>query len=122
MDIESRLKQIKIENFIYIIYFGIIVLSLYSNKLEKKYLIYKDENAKVKYRNILIIIFIIAVIVYIYYFYDAYKSSKHISSNRDVNKFNQLSFIASTLVLISGLIFLYIAYSDKDLNVELAFS
>ena len=122
MDIESRLKQIKIENYIYIIYFGIIVLSLYSNKLEKKYLIYKDENAKVKYRNILIIIFIIAVIVYIYYFYDAYKSSKDISSNRDVNKFNQLSFIASTLVLISGLLFLYIAYSDKDLNVELAFS
>ena len=122
MDINSRLKKIDIENFIFIVYFGIILLSLYSNSLEKKYLIYKDENAKVKYRNILIIIFIIAVIVYKYYFYDAYKSSKDISSNRDVNKFNQLSFIASTLVLISGLIFLYIAYSDKDLNVELAFS
>lgn len=122
MDINSRLKKIDIENFIFIVYFGIILLSLYSNSLEKKYLIYKDENAKVKYRNILILIFIIAVIVYIYYFYDSYKSSKEISSNVDVNKFNQLSFIASTLVLISGLIFLYIAYSDKDLNVELAFS
>ena len=121
MDINSRLKKIDIENFIFIVYFGIILLSLYSNSLEKKYLIYKDENAKNRYRNILILIFIIAVIVYIYYFYDAYKSSKEISSNVDVNKFNQLSFIASTLVLISGLIFLYIAYSDKDLNVELAF-
>ena len=122
MDISSRLKQIKIENFIFIIYFGIILLSLYTNKIEKKYLIYRDENDKVKYRRLLILIFVIAVIVYAYYFYDSYKSVNEVSQNSEVNRFNRLSFIASTLVLISGLIFLYIAYSDKDLNVELAFS
>ena len=122
MNIKSRLKQIKIENFIYIIYFGIIFLGLYSNRIEKKYLIYKDEKDKERYRQILILIFIIAVLVYIYYFYDAYKSAKEYNSNEEVNNFNRLSFIASTLVLISGFIFLYIAYSDKDINVELAFS
>lgn len=122
MDINSRLKQIKIENFIFIIYFGIILLSLYSNRIEKKYLIYKDERDKERYRQLLILIFVIAVIVYIYYFYDAHKSSKEISINPEVNNFNKLSLIASTLVLISGLIFLYIAYSDKDINIELAFS
>ena len=119
MDISSRLKQIKIENFIFIIYFGIILLSLYSNKIEKRYLIYRDENDKIKYRRLLILIFAIAVIVY---FYDSYKSVNEVSENSEVNRFNRLSFVASTLVLISGLIFLYIAYSDKDLNVELAFS
>ena len=122
MEISSRLKQIKIENIIFIIYFGIILLSLYSNKIEKKYLIYRDENDKIKYRRLLILIFVIAVIVYAYCFYDSYKSVNEESQNSEVNRFNRLSFIASTLVLISGLIFLYIAYSDKNLNVELAFS
>ena len=33
-----------------------------------------------------------------------------------------LSLIASSLILISGLIFLYIAINDEELNVELAFN
>lgn len=35
MDIEERIKQIDIENKIWMIYIGIIILSWYSNKLEK---------------------------------------------------------------------------------------
>lgn len=122
MDINNRLKQIKIENYIYVIYIGIIILSFYANHLEKQYLIYNDEEAKKKYRNILILIFLIAVLVYIYYTHDSYQGVKEPSSNAEIQKFNNLSFLASTLVLISGFIFLYIAYNDKDINVELAFS
>ena len=122
MEIENRLKQIKIENFIFIIYLGIIGLSFYANKLEKEYLITNNNKAKDKYRNIMILIFSIAVLVYLYYAYDSYKSNKEISNNPEINKFNDLALLASALVLISGLIFLYIAYSDKDLNVELAFN
>ena len=33
-----------------------------------------------------------------------------------------LSFIGSLLIFISGIIFLYIAYSDEELNVEIAFN
>ncbi len=122
MNIESRLKQIKIENFIFIIYLGIIALSFYANKLEKEYLIHNNKEAKEKYRHILITIFSIALLVYIYYAYDSYKSSKIKYQSQEINEFNNLSLLASTLVLISGLIFLYIAYSDKNLNVELAFN
>lgn len=122
MELENRLKQIKRENFIFIIYIGIIILSFYANKLEKEYLIFKNEQAKQKYRNILITIFTVAVLVYIYYAYDSYQSIKEPSKNQEIQNFNNLSFLASSLVLISGLIFLYIAYNDKDINVELAFS
>ena len=122
MDLKNRLKQIKIENYIYIIYIGIIILSFYANKLEKEYLIYKNEQAKQKDRNILITIFVIAILVYIYYTLDSYQGIKEPSENPEIQKFNNLSFLASSLVLISGLIFLYIAYNDKDINVELAFS
>ena len=37
MDVLKRLKEIKNENIIWIIYIGIIALSYYSNYLEKNY-------------------------------------------------------------------------------------
>ena len=122
MKLEDRLKQINIENYIFYIYFGIIILSLYANKLEKKYLIYKDNQSKEKYRHIMILIFTIAICVYLYYTYDSYTGLKDDNYSNEIKKYNNLSFFASSLVLISGLIFLYIAYNDKDLNVELAFN
>ena len=42
----SRLKDIKVENYIWIIYIGIIVLSWYANSKEKDFIINKNENSK----------------------------------------------------------------------------
>ena len=123
-DINKRLKELDIEDFIWIIYIGIIALSFYSNSLERKYFLYNDDTFKEKYRNILIIIFLILVIVYIYFLKDAWDSIKSLKVNDSEEKKNltYLSFIASFLIAISGVVFLYIAFKDKDLNVELAFN
>ena len=43
-------------------------------------------------------------------------------NTKEKQKFTTLSFIASSLVLISGIIFLYISIEDKNLDVELAFN
>ena len=42
----DRLKDIKTENFIWIIYIGIIVLSWYANSKEEKFILYDDEIRK----------------------------------------------------------------------------
>ena len=122
--LNDKLKEIDIENNIWIIYIGIIILSWYSNSLEKKYFISNDILAKEKYRKIIILIFSILVIVYIYFFKgsldDIYELKKTDSANKV--KLTQLSAIGSLLIVISGLIFLYIAYTDQDLNVEIAFN
>lgn len=39
----DRLKDIKIENFIWIIYIGIIILSWYVNSKEKNFILFNDE-------------------------------------------------------------------------------
>ena len=72
----------------------------------------------------MITIFSILIIVYLYFLYDSFKSFKNINPNDycDKNKLINLSFIASFLIFISGLIFLYIAIKDEELNVELAFN
>ena len=123
-ELNEKLKQIKIENFIWLIYIGIIFLSWYSNSLEKRYYIYNDLDSKEKYRKILILIFSILVIVYIYFLNDAYKGVKSINpfDKKEKNNLIILSYIASLFIFISGIIFLYIAYKDEDLNVELAFN
>lgn len=123
-EIKDRLKDIKIENFIWIIYIGIIILSYYSNSLEKEYILYNNLNSKEEYRKIIIIIFSILVIVYLYFFISSYNDIKYIDLNNLSEKdyLLLLSFIGSLLILISGIIFLYIAYKDKDINVELAFN
>lgn len=122
--LNEKLKELKIEDFIWFVYIGIIILSWYSNSLERKYFIFNDQISKEKYRKIIIIIFSILVIVYFYFLSDSYKSLK--SLNQFDSKKKQdlvyLSFIASLLIAISGLIFLYIALEDEDLNVELAFN
>ncbi|MBQ8891553.1 MAG: hypothetical protein IJ068_01665 [Bacilli bacterium] len=123
-EIEDKLKDIKIEEFVWIIYIGIIIYSFYSNYLERKYYLTGDILSKEKYRKTLIIIFSILLIVYFYFLHDSYESVLNLTSNDSDNKqkFTYLSFIGSLLIFISGVIFLYIAYNDEQIDVELAFN
>jgi len=122
-EIENRLKDIKIEELIWIIYLGIIFLSFYSNNLEKDYFVNNNEEAKEKYRKIMILIFSILVIVYLFFFKDSYDDIKKINNcDEDKRKKVIISFIASTLILISGILFLYLSINDENLDVELAFN
>lgn len=123
-ELEEKLKQLKIEDFIWLIYIFIIFLSWYSNSLEKKYFVFNDNNAKEKYQTIMKFIFLILIFVYLYFFNDSFSDYINLK-NTDSEKKKRLvtlSMIASLLILISGFIFLYIAYEDNDLNVELAFN
>ena len=121
---EEILKQIDIENLIWIIYLGIIFLCFISNDYEKMYYTTNDESAKNMYRLLNIFIFSIVFLVYIYYFLGAYQAFINLKyiDNDNAKLFNTLNFIASILVVIAGGIFLFIALCDDELTTEIAFS
>lgn len=123
-EINNKLKQIKIEDYIWIIYLGIIILSFYSNGLETDYYLNNNAISKEKYRQSLIIIFSILVVVYLYFLKSSVADVNNLKpcDTPEKKRFVTLSFMASLLIAISGFIFLYIALNDKDLNVELAFN
>ncbi len=123
-DLERKLKQLDIEDFIWIIYIFIILASWFANSLERDYFITNNKESKKEYQNIMIFIFSILVIVYFYFLSDSYNDIKSFkSTDFPKSKFlNILSFIGSLLIAISGLIYLYIAINDDELNVELAFN
>ena len=123
-EVKKRLKTLKIEDIIWLIYIGIIIASWYSNNLERDYFINRNNQSKEKYRKIIITIFIILIICYLYFLNDSYQDIKNLKNNQTTTKKNlvYLSFIGSLLVTISGFIFLYIAIKDEKLDIEIAFN
>lgn len=123
-DLSKKIKQLKVEDYIWIIYIGIIFMSWFSNDLERKYFLYNDINSRDKYRKIMIFIFIILTIIYIYFLKDSLDDVMKLKSTDSgrVKELTILSFVGSLLIVISGLIFLYIVVMDKELNVEIAFN
>lgn len=120
----DRLEDIKIENFVWLIYIGIILLSYYANYKEKNFILYGDERSRREYQNLLILIFTILLFIYYYFAKDSYDDLKALTpfdSNKKVY-LHSASFIGSLLILISGIIFLGIAILDKEIDVELAFN
>lgn len=120
----DRLEDIKIENFVWIIYIGIIILSWYANSKETKFILYNDEKAKKEYQNLMILIFTILVIIYAYFTKDSYDDLMNLNeSDTEKKKILHLaSFIGSFLVLISGFIFLGIVIVDDEIDTEIAFN
>lgn len=123
-EIKNKLNFITIEDYIWIIYLGIIFMSWYSNSLERDYYLHNNLKSKKKYQDIMIGIFTILLIIYLFFLYSAYQDYKNLkpTDSKHKKEFVTMSFIASILLVISGIIFLYIAIKDNELYVELAFN
>lgn len=123
-ELYEKLKQLRIEEIIWIVYIGIIIMSFYSNYLEKKYFIYNDLKSRENYRKMLILIFSILIVVYIYFLktsVDDVRNLKPTDSDKK-KRLTYLSLIGSLFIAASGAIFLYIAIMDQDIDVEIAFN
>lgn len=123
-ELNDKLKELKAEEIVWIIYIGIIILSFYSNDLERKYFINNDLESKKKYTDLMIIIFTVLLIVYMYFAKSSLDDIRNLKQNDSMEKkrLTYLSFVGSFLILISGIIFLYIAFQNENLDVELAFN
>ena len=123
-ELNNKLKELKAEEFVWIIYIGIIILSFYSNDLERKYFINNDLESKKKYTDLMIIIFTVLLIIYMYFAKSSLDDVRNLKQNDSMDKkrLTYLSFVGSFLILISGIIFLYIAFQNENLDVELAFN
>ena len=123
-ELNKKLKQITIEDYIWIIYLGIIFLSWYGNSYERRYYINKDLSSKTKYQNITILIFSVLIIVYLYFLKSSINDIKNIKPNYSKKKKDliYLSFLGSLFVALSGAIFLFIALTNNNLDVEIAFN
>ena len=119
-NIIETLKRINIEDYIWIIYLFLVGYNLYSNYLEKKFLISKDKYLYNKFHSINTTVSFIALIIFIYFLIIAYEdlNKLNINSKEDENKFKTLTFIASLLFVIGSAISLYVVAKSPDLDNE----
>lgn len=115
MDSET-LNEVRIEDYIWIVYIFLAVFALISNYYEKEYLkkhTKKDENI---FRTINTEIFIVTFIIYLYFAYINFKHIKRLdphSSPKQIFLANA-GLIAALLFLIGGAISLYISIIGED--------
>lgn len=123
-ELENKLRELKIEDNIWVIYIGIIFASWYANHLERNYFLYNDTESKKMYRKIMIGIFTILIVIYYYFVKDSVEDIKNIkpTDSEQKKELLTLSLVGSLLIITSGIIFLYIAIKDEDIEVELAFN
>jgi len=123
-ELKEKLDELKTEDYIWLLYIGIIIISWYSNNVERKYFITGDLKSKEKYQRLMVLIFTILLVVYFYFTKSSYDDILKLkqSDSKSKKDLTYLSFLGSFLVLISDIIFLYIAFKDENLDVELAFN
>lgn len=123
-ELKEKLDELKTEDYVWLLYIGIIIISWYSNNVERKYFITGDLKSKEKYQRLMVLIFTILLVVYFYFTKSSYDDILKLkqSDSKSKKDLTYLSFLGSFLILISSIIFLYIALKDENLDVELAFN
>lgn len=116
MDINARLKKLRNEDIIWIIYFFISAFAILSNHLDRVFIETKDINAYHKEKGINITIFIIAFFIYLYFVLSITKDLGHMEQNFNDEKYRHtfLQLIAALLFLIGGIIYLYLEITTND--------
>ncbi len=115
-DVEKKLKRLKNEDIIWIVYFFIVVFALYSNKLDRDYLLKKDKDAYKREKSINITIFFIAFFIYLYFLLLLTEDLGNMEKNFDDPNYRStfIQLIAAILFLIGGAIYLINEITRKD--------
>lgn len=116
MNINSLYKELKLlkqEDYIWIIYFFVVIFALISNYFEKEYLLKNKINDKKIYKSINLILFIVTFFVYLYFVLISIDELKSKDENYLINFFN---VIGAILFLIAAFIYVVTGYIDYNTN------
>lgn len=119
----DTLNEIRVEDYIWIIYIFLAIFAIISNHYEREYELKHQKSDKQTFRKINTTIFIIVFIIYIYFVAINYKHIKKLDRNSSLTEIllANAGFIAAILFLIAGLISLFISFFDTEEDIFLNF-
>lgn len=121
-DVMRKLRLLKEEDFIWLIYFFIITYALISNKFEKDFLINKNRASLNTAQHINTTVLIIAFFIYLYFVIvtiENFDLLKQKGSNKEVRVAME-TLIANILFLVAGAISLYANYDSSTTRTDIA--
>ena len=110
-DINETLNELKIEDYVWIIYIFLAIFALISNYYEKNYTVTKNKDARKNFRTINTTIFIITFFIYLYFVLLNYKEIKKLGANASPKR---VFWANAVLFLIAGIISLLISIFGED--------
>lgn len=118
----KKYKNLKIEDFIWGIYFLILIGNLYSNRLQEDNYTHKKYTKPKDISKINITILTTVFLIYVYFCYRSYNDLKDSYQTENSTKINlnSLTFLASLLFLIGGAIFVYVeanSIGDDEIGI-----
>jgi len=114
----EKLQEINKENILIYIYFILLFIYLYANKVEINYIMYQKKEDKEEYRLLLYLVFGVTFIISLYNTVESINNLK-INKPIEVLRLEKNSILANILIVIATGIYLYIIYKDEDINLEL---
>ena len=121
-NILKNLKELEIEDLIWIITLFTASFAIVSNKLERDYLFTCDSTKQKKFKTINITLLSIAFFIYLYFVLLAYSRIKMNNPNTSFKqmRIREANFIAAILVLLATLIYLVTSIlSDDNTDIDL---
>ena len=106
----TRLKELQIDELIWIIFITISIINIIGDEFEKKYCLTKEQNNLNISKNIFTFTLFASLLIYGYILYTRYKKYQN-DINNNLNK-NRL--FASILVVVASIINLYCQLKDRQ--------
>ena len=121
MNIGIKLQRISEENFIWVVYFFIIIAALLSNAYEKYFLETGDYRKQKIFKTLNITIFCVAFFIYLYFVLISYENVQELreSSNKKEVTSTHVQLIASLLFLVAGGLALYAELNREDPDTDI---
>lgn len=120
--IYRQLKQLKEEDFIWLIYFFIVIFALIANRFEENYLLTKNTYSKKKTQKITTTILMTAFFIYLYFTLISFDNLEYLKRN-STKKEVKVAFerlIANILFLVGGAFAIYADYDSNTTNIDIA--
>lgn len=121
MNIGVKLQRISEENFIWIVYFFIVIAALLSNAYEAYFLKTGDYRKQKIFKTLNITIFCVAFFIYLYFVIISYQNVQELretSTKKEVLSAH-MQLIASLLFLVAGGIALLAEISREDPDTDI---
>lgn len=121
MNIGVKLQRISEENFIWVVYFFIIIAALLSNAYEKYFLETGDYRKQKIFKTLNITIFCVAFFIYLYFVVISYQNVQELretSTKKEVLSAH-MGLIASLLFLVAGGIALLAEINREDPDTDI---
>lgn len=116
-----QLKQLREEDFIWLIYFFIVIFALVANRFEENFLLTQNKSSQKNAQKITTTILIVAFFIYLYFTLIAFDNLEYLKQNGN-NKDVKVAFerlIANILFLVAGAIAIYADFDSNTSSIDI---